>query len=71
MTLGTMTQTSLAAPPGNEERAWKVYTNARALGFSVRYPENWHLGQSDTACGVGERISPSSFTTASSQYPAT
>jgi hypothetical protein len=28
---------------GNEERAWKIYTNAR-FGFSVHYPEQWRLG---------------------------
>ena len=32
-----------AAAPENEERAWKIYTNAR-FGFSVRYPESWRLG---------------------------
>ena len=39
MSLGLTTQAPLAAASGNEERAWKVYTNAR-FGFSVRYPEN-------------------------------
>ena len=32
-----------AAAPEDEERAWKIYTNAR-FGFSVRYPESWRLG---------------------------
>ena len=32
-----------AASPEDEERAWKIYTNAR-FGFSVRYPESWRLG---------------------------
>ncbi|HSF68184.1 MAG TPA: hypothetical protein VLA67_12230 [Nitrospiraceae bacterium] len=27
----------------NEERGWKAYTNTR-FGFSIRYPENWRLG---------------------------
>jgi hypothetical protein len=56
MSLGMMTQTSLAAPPGNEERAWKVYTNAR-FGFSVRYPENWRLGN-PISDGVGVTLYP-------------
>ena len=56
MSLGMITQTSLAAPPGNEERAWKVYTNAR-FGFSVRYPENWRLGN-PISDGVGVTLYP-------------
>lgn len=56
MSLGMMTQTSLAAPPGNEERAWKVYTNTR-FGFSVRYPENWRLGN-PISDGVGVTLYP-------------
>ena len=43
MSLNLTAQAALAAPPGNEERAWKVYTNAR-FGFSVCYPETWRLG---------------------------
>jgi hypothetical protein len=43
MNLGITTHPSLAAASGNEERAWKAYTNAR-FGFSVRYPDNWRLG---------------------------
>ena len=56
MSLNLTAQAALAAPPGNEERAWKVYTNAR-FGFSVRYPENWRLGNllSD---GVGVTLHP-------------
>ena len=49
-------QASLAAPSGNEERAWKVYTNAR-FGFSVRYPENWRLGN-PLSDGVGVTLHP-------------
>jgi hypothetical protein len=56
MSLGMISQTSLAAPPGNEERAWKVYTNAR-FGFSVRYPENWRLGN-PISDGVGVTLYP-------------
>jgi hypothetical protein len=56
MSLGMITQTSLAAPPGNEERAWKVYTNAR-FGFSVRYPEPWRLG-TPLPDGIGVTLHP-------------
>jgi hypothetical protein len=56
MSLGGTTQASLAAASGNEERAWKVYTNAR-FGFSVRYPENWRLGN-PISDGVGVTLHP-------------
>ena len=37
-------QASLAASPEDSvERGWKLYTNAR-FGFSVRYPDDWRLG---------------------------
>ena len=56
MSLNLTAQATLAAPPGNEERAWKVYTNAR-FGFSVRYPENWRLGN-PLSDGVGVTLHP-------------
>jgi len=56
MSLDVTTQASLAAASGNEEGAWKVYTNAR-FGFSVRYPENWRLGN-PIADGVGVTLHP-------------
>ena len=56
MSLDVTTQASLAAASGNEERAWKVYTNAR-FGFSVRYPENWRLGN-PISDGVGVTLYP-------------
>jgi hypothetical protein len=56
MSLNLTTQASLAAASGNEERAWKVYTNAR-FGFSVRYPENWRLGN-PISDGVGVTLHP-------------
>ena len=56
MSLDVTTQASLAAASGNEERAWKIYTNAR-FGFSVRYPENWRLGN-PIADGVGVTLHP-------------
>lgn len=56
MNLGMMAQASLAAPPGNEERGWKIYTNAR-FGFSVRYPEDWRLGN-PLPDGVGVSLYP-------------
>jgi hypothetical protein len=56
MSFNLAAQASLAAPPGNEERAWKVYTNAR-FGFSVRYPENWRLGN-PISDGIGVTLYP-------------
>jgi phosphotransferase system HPr-like phosphotransfer protein len=56
MSLGVTTQDSLAAASKNEERAWKVYTNAR-FGFSVRYPEDWRLGN-PLSDGVGVTLYP-------------
>ena len=56
LSLNMTTQASLAASPGNEERAWKVYTNAR-FGFSVRYPEHWRLGN-PISDGVGVTLHP-------------
>ena len=56
MSLGLTTQASLVAASGNDERAWKVYTNAR-FGFSVRYPEDWHLGN-PISDGVGVTLYP-------------
>ena len=56
MSLGLTTQAPLAAASENEERAWKVYTNAR-FGFSVRYPEDWQLGN-PISDGVGVTLHP-------------
>ncbi len=56
MSLNLTAQAALAAPPGNEEQAWNVYTNAR-FGFSVRYPENWRLGN-PLSDGVGVTLHP-------------
>ena len=36
-------QASLAATPEDGTQGWKLYTNAR-FGFSVRYPDDWRLG---------------------------
>ena len=56
MSLDMTTQVSLVTASGDEERAWKIYTNAR-FGFSVRYPENWRLGN-PIADGVGVTLDP-------------
>ena len=56
MSLGLTTQAPLAAASDDEIRAWKVYTNAR-FGFSVRYPENWRLGN-PISDGVGVTLYP-------------
>jgi hypothetical protein len=56
MILNLTTQASFTTVSGSEERAWKVYTNAR-FGFSVRYPENWRLGN-PIADGVGVTLYP-------------
>ncbi len=57
MSPGMTTHASFAAAPENEERAWKIYTNAR-FGFSVRYPENWRLGN-PLPDGTGVTLYPS------------
>jgi len=56
MSLDMTTQVSLVTASGDEERAWKIYTNAR-FGFSVRYPENWRLGN-PLSDGVGVTLHP-------------
>jgi hypothetical protein len=56
MSPGMTTQAPLAVASENEERAWKVYTNAR-FGFSVRYPETWRLGN-PLSNGVGVTLYP-------------
>ena len=45
-----------SAAPENDERGWKLYTNAR-FGFSVRYPDDWRLGN-PMADGSGVTLSP-------------
>ena len=57
MSPGMTTHASFAAAPENEERAWKIYTNAR-FGFSVRYPETWRLGN-PLPDGTGVTLYPS------------
>ena len=56
MSLDMTTQAPLATPSGHEERTWNVYTNAR-FGFSVRYPENWRLGN-PIPDGIGVTLYP-------------
>lgn len=56
MSPGMTPQASLATAPENEARTWKVYTNAR-FGFSVRYPQNWRLGN-PLPDGVGVTLHP-------------
>jgi len=56
MSLDMTIQAPLATASGNEERTWKVYTNAR-FGFSVRYPENWRLGN-PMPDGIGVTLYP-------------
>ena len=56
MSPGMTTPAGFAAAPENEERAWKIYTNAR-FGFSVRYPETWRLGN-PLPDGVGMTLYP-------------
>jgi len=56
MSLGMTAHAGFAAASENEERAWKVYTNAR-FGFSVRYPESWRLGN-PLADGTGVTLYP-------------
>jgi hypothetical protein len=54
--LSLTTQAPLAAASEDDIRAWKVYTNAR-FGFSVRYPEDWRLGN-PISDGVGVMLHP-------------
>jgi hypothetical protein len=54
--LSLTTHPPLAAASDDDIRAWKVYTNAR-FGFSVRYPENWRLGN-PISDGVGVTLHP-------------
>ena len=56
MSPGMATHAGFAAAPENEERAWKIYTNAR-FGFSIRYPETWRLGN-PLPDGVGVTLYP-------------
>ena len=56
MSLGLTTQDPLAATSDDEIRAWKVYTNTR-FGFSVRYPEDWRLGN-PISDGIGVTLYP-------------
>jgi hypothetical protein len=56
MNVGITTHPPLAAASDDDIRAWKVYTNAR-FGFSVRYPENWRLGN-PISDGVGVMLHP-------------
>ena len=50
--LGAVTET-------NDGTGWKLYTNAR-FGFSVRYPDDWRLGN-PLPDGVGVTLSPTSM----------
>lgn len=56
MSLDMTAQAPLATASENEERAWRAYTNAR-FGFSIRYPENWRLGN-PLPDGVGVTLYP-------------
>ncbi len=51
-----MIPATLVNAAGAEEHAWKTYTNAR-FGFSVRYPENWRLGN-PLPDGIGVTLFP-------------
>ncbi len=50
------TDVAFSAAPENDERGWKLYTNAR-FGFSVRYPDDWRLGN-PMPDGAGVTLSP-------------
>ena len=45
-----------AATDASEGTGWKLYTNAR-FGFSVRYPDNWRLGN-PLPDGIGVTLYP-------------
>jgi hypothetical protein len=46
---------AFSAGPEHDEGGWKLYTNAR-FGFSVRYPDDWRLGN-PMADGAGVTLS--------------
>ena len=56
VTHGERTYISLAAVSEHDARGWKLYTNAR-FGFSVRYPDDWRLGN-PMPDGVGITMYP-------------
>jgi hypothetical protein len=56
MSADVTTQAIFATASENQDRAWKGYTNAR-FGFSIRYPENWRLGN-PLPDGVGVTLYP-------------
>ena len=56
MVLDTTSQLSFSAVPDTEVPGWKLYTNAR-FGFSVRYPDDWRLGN-PTPDGAGVMLYP-------------
>lgn len=55
--LALRVQPSPAAVSENEEHGWKLYTDAR-FGFSLRYPNEWHLG-TPLPDGAGVTLHPS------------
>ncbi len=50
------TSTHAGAPENIEHTGWKLYTNAR-FGFSIRYPDDWRLGN-PMPDGVGVVLYP-------------
>lgn len=57
--LAAMLMSSMPAPAAMDDdtRGWKLYNNAR-FGFSVRYPDDWRLGN-PLPDGVGVTLYPS------------
>jgi hypothetical protein len=54
--LGLEAQALPASGPEHDEHGWKLYTNAR-FGFSVRYPDDWRLGN-PLPDGIGVTLYP-------------
>lgn len=52
----SVTPTSAGVTESTDETAWKLYTNAR-FGFSVRYPDDWRLGN-PLPDGIGVTLYP-------------
>lgn len=52
----SVTPTSAGGTESTDETAWKLYTNAR-FGFSVRYPDDWRLGN-PLPDGIGVTLYP-------------
>ena len=56
LALSAPADSTYATTAGQDSASWKSYTNAR-FGFSVRYPDEWQLGQ-PLPDGIGVTLHP-------------